>query len=450
MKEAKRGSKLSPLFYLLWSSPLIAGCITVALLGHVTYYATNVLGLPSALVGTLILASKVFDGFTDLVAGFLIDKTNTRFGRARPFDFAYAFFAIFTIVLFAVPEASKTLMAVYFFTIYTLIFSIFQTLYTTANPIYLARAVEGNDSQISVTSISTLLGTISAMVVSIMIPQVVARIGTSKAEWSKMAVFICIPCILLSLVRFFTIKERDAEVDAQAKINLKEGIGLLFHNKYILVFTAALLFTNIAQSMTQAHTYYFQYIIGDISLQSLTTIGTVFGPLTLIIFPMLTKKLGIKKLVQAGFICGIAGRLIPLIGLRNIPLLILSSILCGISYMPIYTLAPNAAINCMDYGEWKFGKRGEGIYSCVIGFCSKMGSGLASWTIGLVAAMGGFNGTQEVQSASANNSIILLFTVIPAVFFVGATIIIHFYKLDEKLPEIQEDLAKRRLTNHEG
>lgn len=56
----------------------------LALIAYTTFYATDVLQLNAGLVGTLLLVSKLFDGVTDLVAGFLVDRTNTKLGRRGP------------------------------------------------------------------------------------------------------------------------------------------------------------------------------------------------------------------------------------------------------------------------------------------------------------------------------------------------------------------------------
>lgn len=61
-------------FYILWSSPGIASAVVSALIAYTTFYATDVLQLNAGLVGTLLLVSKLFDGVTDLVAVFLVDR----------------------------------------------------------------------------------------------------------------------------------------------------------------------------------------------------------------------------------------------------------------------------------------------------------------------------------------------------------------------------------------
>ena len=103
----------------------------------------------------------------------------------------------------------------------------------------------------------------------------------------------------------------------------------------------------------------------------------------------------------------------------------------------------------MDYGEYKNVVRGEGIYTCVSGFCSKVGTGLASGRLGLVTALGGYDGTAAVQSSSAMNSIILLITVVPAALYLLAVIVLQAYKLDKELPFIQQELVNRKMSHLE-
>lgn len=137
----RKNGKPSLGFYLIWAAPGTANSVMVILLGYITFFSTNVLGLSPALTGTLLFASKMFDGVTDVIAGFIIDRTNSRFGRARPYDFAGFMFVLFTVILFGIPKMGQGATAVYIFVLYTMIFSVWSTLLTCAGTVYLARAV---------------------------------------------------------------------------------------------------------------------------------------------------------------------------------------------------------------------------------------------------------------------------------------------------------------------
>ena len=449
----RKDGKRNALFYLIYSLPMIGYCMMVALLGYVSYFAVNVLGLSTLLVGNLILASKIFDGFTDIIAGFLIDRTETRFGKARPYDWAYTGFCIAGMLLFFIPKMGKVAMAVALFLTYTLIYSIFQTLYSCASVVYLARTVEDSQQQVSVNVVSMLLGIIGSVVAGIFIPVYIAQIGTSAEAWRTFAAVIGIPSAIICSIRFFIIKENDytgkensgeTKVKTNEKINFREGVYLLAHNKYVLILAAALLITNIASNMTAVNPFYFEVVVGDLSKQAVVNAMSAIGPFTVVFFPILANKFGKKNLIEASLVIGIIGKLLPLFGTRSLLLLAIGNILGTIGYMPIFGLTINMLIECMDYGEWKFKKRGEGIYSCVSGFCSKVGTGLGNGLVGFIMMLGGFVSGAVSQSQGAINSVIGLYTIVPAVLYLIAAVFMHFYKLDDELPKIHEELEVSR------
>lgn len=74
---------------------------------QITYYCTNSLGLSPGIVGTLLLVSKLFDGFTDLIAGLIIDKTKTKYGKARPYELCILGVWICTVLLFSTPNFGR-------------------------------------------------------------------------------------------------------------------------------------------------------------------------------------------------------------------------------------------------------------------------------------------------------------------------------------------------------
>lgn len=444
-----KNGKRSKLFYFVWSAPLVGSACVLILLGYITYFSTDILGLPSGLVGLLLLLSKIFDGVTDILAGYLIDRTNTKWGKARPYDITFAFYALATLILFSIPNIGTAGTAILVFILYTMVFSIFQTLYSCAGTVYLARAVTDKEDQVSVGALTGMISAFTSVVLSILLPLFIDRIGKTASGWRVIAAVICIPAIALSFIRIFLIPEADCPAETtikvkQEKLTVLQSAKLLFRNRYLMFFGLALLLTNIASNIAaNSQTYYFKYIVGDISMMSFVSVTSIAGPLTIALYPILSKKIGMKNLMAAALLIGAIGKLLPLLGMTSIPLLLISALFFSISFMPIFILASNVIINCMDYGEYKNGVRGEGIYTCVSGFCSKVGTGLASGMLGLVTALGGYDGTAAVQSSSAINSVIFLFTIVPAALCFFAVLALQSYKLDKELPFIQEELKKR-------
>ena len=92
---------------VFWSSRYISGAVTNTLfVSYISFYATNVLGMPLQMIAAVLLITKLFDGVTDLIAGFIVDNTRTRFGKARPYDWCIPFVALFTILTFSAPKAA--------------------------------------------------------------------------------------------------------------------------------------------------------------------------------------------------------------------------------------------------------------------------------------------------------------------------------------------------------
>lgn len=294
----KKGKK-SALFYLVWTAPGIGSAAVIALLYYITYFATDVLGLNSALVGMLLLTSKIFDGFTDIVAGFIIDKTHTKFGKARPYDVACAFFCLSAMLFFFIPDIGTTGKAVLLFIIYLLTYSVFQTLYTCAGTVYMARAVESTEDQISLSSVGGMVAALISVILSIAFPTIIDRAGTDQAPWKVVALAICLPSMVLSLVRMFFIPEiKDvAEEKKQENLGVAESAKLLFSNNYLMFFTLALLLTNIAQTLVaNSQLYYFKYVIGDIPAMTLVSAVAIVRPFIIGFFPALSKKMEMRNL----------------------------------------------------------------------------------------------------------------------------------------------------------
>lgn len=437
-----------------WTTRAVSLALNVILIGQLTYYCTDMLGMAPTLVGTLLLASKLFDGITDLVVGFIIDETNTRFGKARPYEICIVFLWIFTILMFSTPNFGTIGKSVFIFIMYTLINSICATFLNGGDPVYLARSIRNEKNRVSVMSFNGGIVMIFSIVVAILMPQLVAGIGTTKAGWTVIAASFGIPLGIIGILRFVFVKEvvRDEapqEISVKKeKGSVKTSLSCVLKNKYIWILAGMTFVVQLTSNIgTAVNTYYFKYIMGDIGLASLVSMSTIITPLIMLMFPILMNKVGTVTVLKIGAVLGVVGFGIRSLGGTNLITLVLGSLVGGIAVLPITMMISIYLIDTMDYGEWKTGFRVEGMLSSVNSFCSKLGSGLASSIVGLVMGFAGYNGALEVQSASANLSIIALFNYFPLVLMVVMLILAMAYKLDKQLPAIKEALAKKK-TNH--
>lgn len=446
-----RTDKLPGWFYPAWASATVSVSIFTALLGYFTFYATNFLGLAPGTVGLMLMLSKLFDGMTDLMAGFLIDRTNTRLGRARPYQLAIVFYGALVVLLFSAPEMGKGAAIIFCFVVYTLIFSVFGTLLSCSDAVYMARSVPSDAARVKLLSFTGVLSIVMGAIVAALMPQLVSTLGATRQGWTTLAMVLSVLSVVIGLIRFFSIKET-AQItpEASRKVGLREGARFLFTNRYILIFALAMLLANLATNLNQVAPYYFTYIIGDLSKMSLVSLGVLAAPVVLVAGPLLAQKIGMIRMIRIALAVGTVGYLLPLLAPRTLPLLVGASVLQNAGYFPIMIYCGSVIINCMDYSEWKYGKRVEGIYASTIGFCSKVGIGVAAGLIGGVMALGGFDGTAAVQAPGAERSILLLYTALPAGLLFASFIALSFFGLYKKLPQIQSELAARRTGKGEA
>lgn len=426
-----------------WQSRGIAMACEVMILAYISIYCTNTMGLSAALVGTILMVSKIFDGVTDLFAGYLIDRTNTKIGRGRPYELAVIGAWVTVWLMFSMPEAGTTMKAIWLFVMYTLNQSIFQTFLNANGTIYMIRAFGNEQQYVKLNALGGLVVTLGAVVVNMMLPITVASMGTSAQGWSRMILYYCIPLLIISLMRFFFVKEENrAEVESAQKVNMKEVFTVLKTNKYIYFVGLLLLVYNMISNMGVG-TYYFTYIVGDLTKMSALGLISVLILVSMVFYTKLLKKMTVKQLIQRGCILYAAGMLIYFFAQGNVTMIIIASLVGGCGSLPIAYMNYQMIIDCASYNEWKGLPRLEGTMTSVTGFCSKIGSAVGVFILGILLTASGFDGMQEVQPDSAIMMIRLLASLIPMAFYIILAVVLCFYKLDDLMPQIRKDLDEK-------
>ena len=305
-----------------WTTRGVSLAINVVLIMPLTYFCTDMLGMAPTLVGTLLLASKLFDGVTDLVVGYVIDRTHTKFGKARPYEFPIVFVWLFTVLLFCAPELSMTGKAIYVFVLYTLINSIFSTFLNGGESVYLARSFCNQKNRVSVMDFNGAFVMVCSIAASILMPQLIGGIGTTREGWQIIALSFGIPLAVIGLDRFLLVKEVVADDPAAANstdsLSLKRGVGCTLKNKYIWILAGMFVLVEMVNNVgTSVNTYYFKYIIGDISKASLVSLSGILTPFIMMVFPVLSRKFGTGKILQIGAIFGVVGYGLRILGGHN-------------------------------------------------------------------------------------------------------------------------------------
>lgn len=438
-----------PLFYgLAWSTRGISAAINAVLIMQISFYCTDILGLNPGIIGALLLGSKIIDAFTDLGFGFILDKTHTRFGKARPYEWFIVLQWIFTIFMFNAPKMGEFGQYVWIALMYIIINAVCTTALGGIDSVYLSRAFTTNQNQIKVMSINGFVVMFVSIVFNIWFPNWLDGAGRTQDGWRSFIIPAGVTLAIIGILRFFFCKEiveDEAVVEGGKKndLSLKESMKYLGKNKYLFIVVGLMFLTFLVNNMQTATTYYFKYIVGDISLQGTVAITSMIVVPALVLFPMLSKKFGTTNLLRGATLIGAIGLLIRTIGGTSLVTLIIGGCLMGIGTLPISMMINTYLIDCMDYGEWKTGVRIEGLVASIANFSSKVGNGVALGVVGLVMGMAGYDGKLAVQSASANTAIIFLYNIFPMIMFVVMFILSLNYKVDEIRPQMDADLKKK-------
>ena len=445
-----------PVWYgAVWSTRGIAAAINVVLCMNIAFYCTDIVGLSAAVVGTLFLVSKIVDAFTDLGFGFLLDKTHTKWGKARPYEVFIIFEWIFTVLMFNIPRVSTTVQYIWLFIMYTMVNAVCATALGGIDSVYLARAFTTEGNRIKAISINGFIVMFCSIVFNIVFPSWLAGKGTTQTGWTTLVISLAIVMSVIGILRFVFCKEIvEDEADESGKavtnnLTLKESLGLVARNKYLFIVVGLMFLTFIVNNMQTATTYYFKYIYGDLAAQGTAAITSMVVVPALIVFPALSKKFGTTKILQACCAIGAVGILIRTIGGPHMPTIILGGLLFGIGTLPISMMINTYLIDCMDYGEWKTGVRIEGLVASIANFASKVGQGVAVGLVGVVMGIAGYDGMADVQSAAANNANVFLYNLLPIAIFVLMFILSLMYKVDSIRPQMNEDLAAMHAQHQE-
>lgn len=428
-----------------------AGCniIYTAMTGFLLLYYTDYAGVSAGAVGIIMLISRIFDGVSDLIMGNIVDRTHSRFGKARPWILRMCIpFALAGILLFSVPTSwAANAKLVYVFITYNLVSTV---IYTAINVPYssLNALMTQDPYERSVLSVfRNLLATAGSLFINTFTLKFVTFFGDNAAAWSKTFGVFGFLSIVLFLLNFAGCKERvkpALKAGEERDVPFKEGFRSLLQNKYWIMVTVMLALIFIAMALYGGATVYFaKTILGDVNL--VAPIGNavyIAQILTMFIVAFFVKKLGKRNVMIIGCVLSIIGFGFMLFT-TNYVIIIACSVLRGVAAACMGATMWAMVSDTIDYGEWKTGNRTEGLVNSACSFGYKIGNGLGSAILGGIISLGGYSEIAAVQSSGAIFSVKLAFAIIPIVIYVAIILLLQPYKLDKEFGGIIEDLKKR-------
>ncbi|XPF94795.1 MFS transporter [Colwellia sp. RE-S-Sl-9] len=410
-------------------------------------FYTDVFGIPAAAVGTMMLVTRLVDAFSDPLMGALADRTQTKYGKFRPYLlWGILPLAAAGVLTFTVPDLDESGKLVWAYVTY-----IFMMLaYTFINVPYgaLLGVVTGNTQERTTLTSFRFIGAFSGgSLVAFLTPELVSYLGSGDeiTGWQLTMGLYGVVAAMLFAFSFYSTKER-IKPPANQKTPVIQDLKDLTKNKpWIVLFCLALIIMMTISLRGSTGTFYFKYfvgredLIGSFSLAYMLSlaVGAASTPLLTKFFD---KKSLLTLLMMIVAILSVSFYFVPK---DHIELMFTLQILIGLALGPKSPLVFSMYADTADYSQWKTGRRATAMIFSAAAFAQKLGGAIAGAMIGWILASMGYIANQA-QTGASEQGIVLLMTLIPGVIAIVAVVVIRFYPLtDEQQKQIQHDLSNQ-------
>lgn len=428
---------------------LASNLILVLTSTFVTFFYTDALGLNAAIIGTIMMFSRLADGFTDIFMGYVMDRVKTKYGKARPWLLWLAVpIGIACVLVFLVPNIGITGKYIYVTITYNLVTTF---LYTMINIPYgaLTSLMSRDQNQRTVINIfRMLMAQIGSLIINAFTLPFINTVGESSNQksWILVSVIYAVIAAALFLLCFAKTKER-VQVSMQQKetIRFAEGFRLLMKNNYWLMIVGIWISMALGMSLSMAvGTYYAKYILGNENMAGfISAISILPVILCMPAVAPLSKKYGKRNVSLTGGVVSLIGQALMLLNPISTNWLIACSLIKGIGSAALTGTIFAMVADTIEYGQWKTGKRVEGMLYSSTTFGAKIGAGIGgAAALGIIGAAG-YDGLAAVQSKSAIAAIRNVYLLSPLPFYVLMLVFYAFYKLDKIYPKVMAELEER-------
>jgi len=434
-----------------------ANLVFQVLLFFLMYYFTDVLGIKPEVAGIIVLASKSWDAVSDPLMGTISDKTNSRWGKKRPYLlFGSLPAAIAMLLLFYSPNFSGSEEAIMRMRIIwgLLTYILFCTTITIVNVPYasLTAAMTRDSHERSViTGYRQSFGIVGTLVAAGATLPLVELLGGGDPIIGFRMLGLCYGSVLVvvTLIAFGSTRERVTDLGGGPGKEMKlsqYALTVVKNRPFMILLVGTLMYMLAMNTIASVLVYYFKYNLDAEKLIAFANLG-IFIPalLSIPLFIYIGKKTSKKFAYNTGM--GIVGAILVVLFFFAEKSLVLTFICLAVAGIGLSTnwLSPWAIIpDTVEYSEWKLGIRNEGILYGAFFFVFKFAGAMGGFVVGKVLDFMGYIANQP-QTDRSLLGIKLLFTLIPLCFIIMGMIILSFFPIDaKKHREMIDEIEKRK------
>lgn len=447
--------------------PAGALLLNAVLATYLNVYYTDVLNLTGVWGGLFLMifpiASKIIDAITNVVMGYVIDRTKTKQGKARPWLLLSApLVAVTGVLLFTVPAGNETVQVIWIMISYNLFYSLAYTIYNMSHNLMVPLSTRNTTDRGNL-SVFNQIATImmSGILVALVFPMVIMpMLGVDKSKWIFTMSLLSILAFPLILLEYYFTKERVTEeaVEEENGISFKEQLKVIFTDKYMLIIYAYFLIYTIGTSFKNLGLVYFcNYVLGTYNDGITQTLVSVLGgiPMGIGIFAVwpLAKKFGKRNVTLAGFVLYAIGGLICWLAPTNMVIVLAGQFIKNIGGLPCAYVFMALFADVLDHIEWKSKLRCDGIAMSVYNIIAVASVGICTGIFNMMLAAAGYvapslNAAGEtvavVQSASVQSTITFAFVGLEVITAIILVIILFFLNVEKEIDKKQAEIQARR------
>lgn len=448
--------------YLKWYNKVgygtgdIAGNVVYAFLAFfVMIYLTDTQGMNAGVVGTLMMFSKLFDGVSDFIFGVLMDKTNSKMGKARPWMF-WAFFgcAAMIIAIFAIPTSlGDTAKYAWFFIAYTLLNAVFYTANNTAYGALTALITKNPNERVQMGSIRFIFAFGTSLAIQAATVGAVDAMGGGADAWRNIAIIYSIIGLLSNTLAVFSVRElTPAELadegagEVDSAIPLKQALGLLFRNKYYVLLVVMFIIMQLFGALNGMGIYFMTYVLHDANLLgAFAWASNIPQMIALLALPFIVAKVGnMQKVDLWGYGIAILARVGIIVGgyMANVPVMLVFTAIAMLGTSALQGTLTALIAEASEHTYLKSGKRLDGLMFSCTSLGTKIGGGLGTALSGWLLSAAGYISTTAGESVEQPHSVITMLQIsylwLPTLAFIivfGIVALIDVEKVNQRLRE---------------
>ena len=451
--------------YLL--GPAGALLLNAVLATYLNVYYTDVLKLTGLWGGAFLVVfpiiSKIIDAVTNVVMGYVIDRTHTKEGKARPWLLLSApLVTITSILLFTVPSGSQTMQAVWVMVSYNLFYSFAYTIFNMSHNLMVPLSTR-DTTQRGGLSVFNQIATImmSGILVALVFPMVIMpMIGVDKSKWIALMSILSVLALPLTLLEYYFTKERvtlEAQDSEETAVPFAQQLKAIFTDKYMLIIYAYFLIYTFGASVKNLSLVYFcNYVLGTYNDGVTQTMISVIGgiPMGIGIFAVwpLAKKFGKRNVTLAGFLLYAAGSAACWLFPTNMTVMLVGQFIKNIGGLPCSYVFMALFADVLDHVEWRSGFRCDGIAMSVYNIIAVAMVGICTGVFNGLLAGAGYAAPEMVngvtvaaeQTAAVKSAITFGFVGLETITGVILAVLLIFLNVEKNIGREQAEIKARR------